>query len=394
MIIKNGNLITTDRILYNTDIIIEKEKIKDIGKFDCDREIIDATGMYVSPGFIDIHTHGGYGGDFMDATDDSFDKALNFHSDYGITSVLATSVTAPVYQIEKMLAKVREYKNKSDTHCRVLGAHVEGPYISYKNKGAQHESYLRVPSVDSYDFLLKNADVIKTVTISPELEGAIEMTKILVKNGIVVCGGHDDGTRENILPVIQMGMSHCTHLWCAMSTVAMRDGVRDIGLCELGLIDDRLSVEIIADNHHITPEMVKLIYKCKPEKMCIVSDSLRAGGMPADNNVLYTLGSIEDENAQKFIASSGVARLPDGSRYAGSIQPLNQMIKNLIFDAKVPVVDAIKSATINPARVIKMDSMIGSLEKGKLADLCIMDSMFNIKSVILNGKKIKGEKEV
>ncbi len=389
MVIKNGNIITPHKILYNTDLLIKDGVIAGLGTFESDGEFIDATGMYVSPGFIDIHTHGGYGGDFMDATDASFDKALKFHSDFGTTSLLATSVTAPVDMIQKMLSKVSAYKKKTDNPCRILGAHIEGPYLSYKNKGAQHERFLRIPSEDPYDFILDNSDVVKTVTIAPELSGAAEMTRRLKEANIVVCGGHDDGERLNILPVIDAGLSHCTHLWCAMSTVAMRDGVRDVGLCELGLIDDRLSIEIIADNHHITPEMVRLIHKCKADKMCIVSDALRAGGMPPDDNVLYTLGSETDETAQKFIASEGVARLPDGSRYAGSIQPLNQMLKNLVFDAEIPLTDAVRAATINPARVIGVDDKLGSVEKGKLADLCVMNNNLDVKAVILNGKVIK-----
>lgn len=391
MIIKNGNIITADSVQYNTNIVVEDGIIADIGQKQASSQTIDASGLFVAPGFVDIHTHGGYGGDFMDVDVESFNKALDFHTEFGTTSILATSVTAPVSQIENMLSVVRKFKDQDNGKCRILGAHIEGPYLSHKNKGAQHESFLRIPSRDSYDFIIRNADVIKTVTIAPELDGALEMTKTLKKEGITVCGGHDDGERKQIVPVIDAGLSHCTHLWCAMSGVAMRDGVRDIGLFELGLIDDRLSVEIIADNHHITPEMVRLVHRCKADKMCIVSDSLRAGGMPPDNDVLYILGSREDENAQKFIASHGVARLPDGSRYAGSIQPLNQMLKNLVFDAKIPLVDAVNSASLNPARVIGVDKEIGSIEVGKRADLCIMDSELNVKAVIINGKLVKGD---
>ena len=386
MLIKNGNLITETEILKNCNLQITGDKITGLGNESPDDCVIDATGLYVCPGFVDMHTHGGFGGDFMDSEDEAFEKAMEFHSRYGTTSIVATSVTAPVEQITKMLTYVRKYKAAEDTPCRILGAHIEGPYLSLKNKGAQHESFLRIPERDSYDFILENKDCIKTVTIAPELAGAAEMTRKLKNAGIVVCGGHDDGIKSEIMPVIEAGLSHCTHLWCTMSTVVMRDGVRSVGLCELALIDDRLTLEFIADNHHITPEMVKLICKCKtPDKICIVSDCLRAGGLPV-GDTLYILGTKHDKNAQKFLVSDGVARLPDGSRLAGSIQPLSQMVKNLVVDAEVPLVDAVTMASITPARVLGEDSRIGSVAVGKMADICLMDADFNVKMTITNGK--------
>ncbi len=391
MIIKNGNVVTPYELLRATDVKIEDGKIAGIGKYNPaeDETVIDATGLYVCPGFVDIHTHGGFGGDFMDASEESFDLACAFHATYGTTSVLATSVTAPVDQVTDMLEVARKYQAKEDPVCRILGAHIEGPYISYKNKGAQHESYLRVPSRDDYSFITDNNDVVKTVTIAPELDGAAKMTADLKAKGIVVCGGHDDGEKDKIMPVIDAGLSHCTHLWCAMSLVAMRDGVRSVGLCELGLIDDRLTVELIADNHHITPDMVRLVYRCKgADKMCVVSDCLRAGGKPADGT-LYTLGTIKDANAQKFIVSDGVARLPDGSRYAGSIQPLSQMVHNLVFDANIPLIDAIRMASLTPAKVIGMDKVLGSVSVGKYADFCLMDEDLNVVQTLVGGNTRK-----
>lgn len=390
MIIKNGDIVTPYEIIRNTDLKTKNGKIADIGNFDssCD-EVFDASGCYVCPGFVDIHTHGGGGGDFMDADENAFDKALAFHAANGTTSLLATSVTAPVGQIEDMLNLVKNYMNHSEPSCRIWGAHIEGPYISLKNKGAQHENYLRIPARDNYSFITKNSDIIKTVTIAPELDGAIQMTKDLRKHGIVVCGGHDDGERDNILPVINAGLSHCTHLWCAMSTVAMRNHVRNVGLCELGLVDDRLTVELIADNHHITPDMVRLVYKCKgAEKMCIVSDCLRAGGMPCDGT-LYSLGSSKDANAQRFIVSDGVARLPDNTRYAGSIQPLSQMVKNLVNNCNIPLVDAIRMASLTPARIIGINKFVGSIKPEKYADLCILDRNLNVVATITNEKKLQ-----
>ncbi len=388
MIIKNG-IVVTPYEKRKCDVRVANGIITEIGNIDVNgEEVIDASGLYVCPGLVDIHTHGGGGGDFMDATEESFDNALSFHSKNGTTSLLPTSVTAPVEQIEEMISFAREYAKKADAKCRIMGVHLEGPYLSVKNKGAQHESYLRVPSRDSYDFILENKDIVKTVTIAPELDGAAKMTEELVKNGIVVSGGHDDGQKKLITPVLDAGLSHCTHLWCAMSTVAMRDGVRDIGLFELGLLDDRLSVELIADNHHITPDMSRLVYKCKgADKMCVVSDSLRAGGMPMDGK-LYSLGSYKDKDAMQFIVSDGVARLPDNTRYAGSIQPISQMVRNLVNDAEIPFVDAIRIASLTPAKVAGIDNVVGSISIGKFADFCFMDKDLKVVKTIVNGKEV------
>ena len=388
MLIKNGTVITEQGLLCETDIRITDGTIVEIGKnlAATDGEVLDATGLFVSPGFIDIHTHGGGGGDFMDCEEGAYMDALSFHAKNGTTSVFATSVTAPVSQTVDMINYCRSYLSREDLPCRILGVHLEGPYLSLKNKGAQHESHLRVPARDDYSFILENSDVVKRVTIAPELDGAPEMIREMAERDIVVSGGHDDARYGDVVAAMDAGMTHTTHHWCAMSLVAMRDGVRDIGLVEAGLLHKELTIEVIADNHHITPEMIRLMYQAKgADGMCAVSDSLRAGGMPV-GDTLYTLGVKTDPDAMKFIVSKGVARLPDGSRYAGSIQPLAQMLKNIVVDAKIPLVDGVKMVSTTPAKVMGVDDMLGSIEVGKKADLCLFDDEINICRTIVGGK--------
>lgn len=389
MIVKNGTVILPDEVLVHTDIRIDGDRITGMGKFDSrDEMTMDAAGKYVMPGFVDIHTHGGGGGDFMDAGHASIASALDFHARNGTTSLLATSVTAPVSDIEAMIAAVKDYIGSVNDRieCKIRGVHLEGPYLSLKNKGAQSETHLRVPARDSYDFILRHSDIVKTVTIAPELEGAAEMTASLVKRHIVVCGGHDDGEKTAIMQAIEAGLSHCTHLWCAMSSVAIRNGVRSVGLCELGLTDDRLSVEMIADNRHITEDMAKLIYRCKgADKVCVVSDCLRAGGLE-EGDTLYRLGSAKDPGAQQFLVADGAARLPDYSHLAGSVQPISQMIRNLVCGCGIKLTDAVKMGSLSPARVIGADSEIGSIAIGKKADLCLMDPELQVVSTMIDGR--------
>lgn len=388
MIIKNGTVIIGLNKYENTDVAFEAGTITKIGKNLQGDVMFDASGCYVCPGLIDIHTHGGGGGDYMDATDEAFDNALRFQANNGTTSVLASSVTAPTEQLEDMLKITEKYMHKSNPVCRVLGAHLEGPYISLKNKGAQPKKYLKIPARDSYDFILKNSHIIKNVTLSTELEGSVEMVKKLRAHSITVSCGHDDGNSDTIYPCIDAGLTNCTHWYCAMSAAAMTDRGRRAGMVEIGLIDDRLTLELIADNHHLIPDLVKLAYKNKGATgICLVSDCLRAGGMPT-GKALYKLGCCRDDNSQKFFVDSGVAKMEDGSHYAGSIQPLSQMIRNLVFDCKIPLEESVYSATETPAKIIGAEKSVGSIEVGKKADFCIFDKNLTVTATITDGSLV------
>lgn len=385
LIIKNCKLITQNTIIEDCNIVCQDGLIASITKDDVTGNY-DAHGGYVSAGFVDIHTHGGYGSDFMDADKNAFDNVLKFHLDNGTTSVVATSVTAPISAIIGFLDCCRKYLCGEQKFARLLGAHLEGPYLSLKNKGAQKEEYLLNPLLNDYSFIYPYVDIIKTVTISPELCGADRMTTDLTSRGIVVCGGHDDGIYPEFMPAINNGLKHLTHIFCAMSCLEFRRGKRNVGLREYGLIDDRLTAEIIADNRHVPPELAKMILRAKDrDKVCVVSDSLRCAGMKPDGK-LYKLGTSDDENAQLFRVSDGVAVLADGSRYAGSITPVYKMVRNLI-DAGVPICDAFMTATVNPAKIVGEDNRIGSISEGKAADLCIFDMSLNLIDVFVGGKR-------
>ena len=385
IIIKNADLIMPDGILEGTDVEITDGLITNIAKGLWSDNAIDARDCYVSPGFVDIHTHGGYGCDFMDDNNESFRRVLDFHRDHGTTSVVASTATASEKSIVAVFDRVRRFMKNPGNTARVLGCHVEGPYISFKNKGAQNPDYLRIPADDDYGFITDNADVVKNVTISPELDGAPDMTAALIGAGIRVSGGHDDATAKDIYPVIEAGMTGCTHWYCAMSTAKVLGTRRSAGLMEIGLADDRLCLELLADNHHLVPELVKIAYVAKGAgKLCLVSDSLRCAGMEADGRV-YTLGAQGDDGS-KFVVDDGVARMADGTRLAGSIQPVSQMVRNLVFDCGIPLCDAVRMASLTPAEFIGVSDKIGSLKIGKRADLCILDRKLNVQKTIIGGK--------
>lgn len=389
MLIKNGNVVKLHTV-EKCDIRISAGKIIAIAPTlspENGEEIYDAEGRYVTAGFVDIHTHGGHGADFMDNTKEAFEKALAFHADNGTTSVVATSCTAPKMQIIAFLKFAKEYISTQENAnvANVVGVHLEGPSLSVKNRGAKKLEELAVPDQDDYSYMLDYADIIKTVTISPELSGAADMSKALSEKGILVSGGHDDGIYPEFMPAIEKGMRHATHLYCAMSELRFKDGVRNVGLREYVLTDDRVSAELIADNKHIPPELARMVIRAKgADNVCVVSDCLRCAGMPNDGK-LYTLGS--GETAQLIRVNDGVATLADGSRFAGSITCVRQMVKNLI-GAGIPVCDAVRMGTHTPARIIGMEKEIGSVAVGNRADLCILDKDFETEKVFLRRVEI------
>lgn len=387
MLIKNGCIVLEDRI-FKGDLRIKDVVITEIGEdlVSDFEETIDANGLYICPGFVDIHTHGGYGSDFMESNREAFTSALRFHTDSGTTTVVPTSCTAGKNDIVNFLKYSNEYMSAPEGDiARVPGVHLEGPYLSFRNKGAQNPDFLAVPETHDYSYMIEYKDVIKTVTISPELPGAEKMTRELSAAGITVSGGHDDGIYPEFMGTIDAGMTHLTHLYCAMSEVRFKDGVRNVGLREYALIEPRLTAELIADNKHIIRELGMMIYNAKgSDKLCLVSDSLSAAGMDNDGRT-YKIGA--GENAQRIVASDGVARTEAGV-FAGSITPIVGMVKNIV-EWGIPIVEAVKMGSLIPARVIHEDNRIGSIKIGKLADVCIVDGDFNVKNVIIGGKIVK-----
>lgn len=390
MLFTNAKVILPNAV-KNVDVLVENGRIRKVGKInpECNEDVCDLSGRYLAPGFVDIHNHGGYGFDYMDNTENAFERILSFQSDNGITSVVASTVTAPADDIIKTIEVARSVMNKRGKRAKLLGVHLEGPFLSVQNKGAHSAKYLTAPANYDYRYMLDNSDVIKHITISPELEGCVEFTKRATEKGIVVSMGHDNAILPEILPVVRAGATNLTHIYCAMSGVKMFDNKRYVGLREYGLIEDGLTAEVIADNHHMTPELVKLIYRCKgADGMCLVSDCLRAGGMKKDGK-FYSLGSDSNSDSQKFMVSDGVAVLSDGSKYAGSIQPISQMLRNIVFDAGVPLTDAVKTVSLTPARIVGEDKEIGSIEPGKCADFCILDENLKVVSTVIDGLIIK-----
>lgn len=379
-----GNLILPDEVLYGAKLVCEDGVISQIipGVAAPDEDL-----PYIAPGYIDIHNHGALGHDYMEAKDEVFELVADYLTAHGVTATQCTTVSAPVEQLKDFLIAYRRYQDGAkEDRCRYVGVHIEGPYIAPAAKGAHQLDILLTPERDGYRWLLENSDIIGEVTVAPELPGMPAMIADLVRAGIVVSGGHDASEPEDITVAVEQGMSHCTHIYCAMSTLHKTDGQRRHGLCEYAMTHDELTAEMIADNHHVPPLLAKMIHKAKgADRVCLVSDAIGPAGLP-ESEQLYRLGTGEDCTMVRV--EDGVAMVEDRSCYAGSVQALDQMVRNMVFDSDIPLVDAVRMASLTPAQVIGIDGQCGSITVGKRADLCLLDGKLNVLKTMIAGRVV------
>lgn len=377
-----GNIVLPDKILYGGTVRWKDGKITEIttGENDNVQDL-----PYILPGLIDIHNHGALGHDYMSGTEETFTVVSEYLAQHGVTSAQCATVTAPIPQLQEFLNAFRAWKQKGkEPGCRFTGVHLEGPFLSVKNKGAHPLEALRTPE-DGYDWILENRDIVGEITLAPELPGTPQMIESLYQAGIVISGGHDDAEPEDIEAAMKAGMCHCTHIYCAMSTLHKTGLQRRCGLCEYAMSDNSLTAEMIADNHHTPPQLAQMIYKCKgADKACVVSDAIAAAG--GKEGQWFTLGSGED--CTKVFVEDGVAIMEDKTHYAGSVQALDQMLRNLVNDAAIPLVDAVRMASLTPAEVVGIDEECGSISLGKRADFCIMDANLNVQKTVVDGKTV------
>lgn len=383
----NGKVITPNKILDNGTVLIEASKIIDIkeGNIDVnDAECIDAKGQYISPGFIDIHIHGGGDCDFMDADVPSFLKIAETHAKYGTTAMLPTTLASNRDELVKTLEVYNEANRQNTKGAQFIGLHLEGPYFSYNQRGAQDPAYLRNPDPAEYKNLLALSSEIKRWSAAPELDGALEFGKYLVENGVVPSIAHTDAIYEEAEEAFRNGYSLITHLYSGMSGVTRRNAFRYAGVVESAYLIDDMDVEIIADGIHLPASLLKLIYKIKgPDRIALITDSMRAAGMPPGESILGSL-----KKGQKVIIEDDVAKLPDRTAFAGSVATTDRLVRNMINMAGVSLFNSVKMMTQTPARIMKVDNQKGSIAKGKDADLLIFDEQITIKKTIVNGNVI------
>jgi N-acetylglucosamine-6-phosphate deacetylase len=385
-IIKNGKVITPLRIIDNAGVIIENGVIDQIIEdnsievLETD-QVIDVKGQYISPGFIDIHTHGAGGHDFMDGTKEAIIEACKVHMKYGTTSIIPTTLTSNMDDLFRTLDYVKECKNRKGIP-HIIGIHLEGPYFSLEQKGAQDPKHITDPKKEAYTQIIEYSNDIVRWTIAPELPGALEMARKLVKKGIVCSIGHSNAIYEDVVRAYENGFNLLTHFYSGMSIVKRVNSFRYAGVVESGYLIDDMYVEVIADGMHLPESLLKLIYKSKgADKICLVTDSMRAAGCPEGE---YILGNLS--TGQKVIVEDGVAKLPDRRAFAGSVATTDRLVRTMVNTAKVPLEEAVKMASLTPARVMRIDQSKGSITPGKDADIIVFNENIQVQLVMINGE--------
>jgi N-acetylglucosamine-6-phosphate deacetylase len=379
MIFTNARLIFRDGIQEGLELVVEKGKITAIREHSHARanEVLDLHGNYLAPGFIDLHVHGALGHDSMEASAEAFQAICDYHASGGTTALLLTTATAPLDRITDVLNAVR------DCRCsitRIAGVHVEGPFISKAKCGAQHAEFIQNPSRASVQQLLDHANVIKRITIAPELQGAPRTIEDFYTQGISVSGGHSDAWDEEVREGFARGMRSVTHIFNCMSSARRRGIYRVGGLLEFALSEPRIGCELIADGRHVSATLMKMLYRAKgPGGICLVTDATAGAGLP--NGSQFSLFGRD------CIVEDGVCLLADRSALAGGASRMIDVVRTMIMKVNVPLHEAVMMATENPARAIGLETK-GRLEVGADADLVVLSPELEVVRTLAGGEEI------
>lgn len=368
----NGKIVLHDEIVEK-NVIIEDDKIVEISDSQpTDAEIIDAEGLYVSPGFIDVHTHGRGGSDTMYATFKDLNTISTWALKTGVTSLLATTMTMPIEDIQKAVEEIADSQGKVEG-AQILGAHLEGPFFNKKYKGAQPEECMILPTVENYLTITgKYQDVVRKISIAPELEHSIELIEYLKDKNTVVSIGHTNATYEEAQAAIDAGVTSGTHTYNAMTPLTHRAP----GVVGAIMTNESVYAELILDGIHVSYPAAKALLLTKgKDKVTLITDSMEAAGL---ENGQYRLGTHD------VYVKDGEARLIDGT-LAGSILAMNNAVNNAHKHLGLTMNEAVNLASYNPAKSLGED-LLGEIKAGNYADIIFFDEDVNIKNVMIKGQ--------
>ena len=362
MIFTNGQLILPDRIAAGVALRMENGRIAAIGDFGPaeGEEIIDLEGNFLAPGFIDLHVHGAVGRDTMEGTADAFREICDYHAGGGTTSLLLTTVTAPMSKIAEVVQRIGAAR---DNLPLLRGAHVEGPFISSAKRGVQNAEFILEPTPESVRELLQLVPTLQRVTLAPEVEGALDLISSLTTAGVAASGGHSNAWEEAARAAFDQGMRQVTHTFNCMSAMRRRNGMRVAGLLEFALSEPKVFCELIADGHHVGRTLMQMLYRAKGARgICLVTDATAGAGLPEASR--FQLGGVE------CVVRGGACWTADGSVLAGSAVRMIDLIMAMVNLVRVPLFDAVRMATETPARAMSWKNK-GSLAVGMDADLVV-----------------------
>ena len=384
-IIKNG-VVLTEKEFFIGGLVIENGRIKEVFKGEKQTneacEVIDAGGNYISPGFIDMHTHGAGGHDFMDGTEEAIIEASKTHMKFGTTTIVPTTLASEKEEMLKAIKLFDKVKKEFREGPELLGLHLEGPYFSKEQAGAQDSKYIRDPEPKEYLEILNSSKNIVRWSAAPERKGAENFARELKKRNIIASIAHSNATCDEVIKANKAGFNLMTHFYSGMSSIRRINAYRVAGCVEAGYLIDDMHLEIISDGVHLPANLLKLIYKIKgSDKICLVTDSMRAAGQDVEESIIGSL-----ENGQAVIIEDGVAKLLSREAFAGSVATANRCVRVMRDLAEIPLVEAVKMMTLNPAKILNIQDRKGSLEVGKEADILIFDKNIDIKKVIIKGE--------
>lgn len=375
----NGCILTPQGWLKDGSVLISDGKILEVTNSDLaviGATVIDARGMSIVPGFVAMNIHGGGGYDFKECTEESFQGAIAAHMKYGATSLFPTLSASAMPTIRKAVSVCENWMARPDSP--VLGLHLEGPYLNGKMAGQLFAEVVKTPDPEEYISLLESTNCIKRWDASPELPGALDFGRYIHSKGILAAVSHTEAEFEDIRAAYKAGFTHAAHFYNAMPGFHKRREYKYEGTVESVFLTDDMTVEVIADGIHLPSTILRLVYKLKGvERTCLVTDALSyaaRGGQPTPDSGII----IED----------GVCKLADHSALVGSIATMDGLVRTLVQKADIPLADAVRMASETPARLMGVADRKGTLQRGKDADIVILDRNLAIRGVWTMGKLI------
>ena len=376
----NGEILTPQGWLKDGSVLISDGKILEVTNSDLaviGAKVIDAKGMYIVPGYVSMHSHGGGGHDFTEATPEAFQAATEAHLKHGATTIFPTLSSSSFDTIRQAVETCEQLMAAGNG--QIQGLHIEGPYLNRKMAGKQWEDCLKDPDPNEYLPLLDSTTCIKRWDISPELPGAHEFAHETTSRGILTAITHTEAEYDEIKAAYQAGFTHAAHFYNAMPGFHKRREYKYEGTVESVYLTDPMTVEVIADGIHLPATILKLVYKVKGvEKTCLVTDALKYAAYDGE------------EDDPRYIIENGVCKLADHSSLAGSIATMDKLVQVMAFKANIPVADAIRMASETPANIIGVGDRKGTLQRGKDADILILDKKLNVRCVFAAGNMVEG----
>ena len=380
--IVNARIVTSERVIEGGSLSFENGIITSVGEAPekADRWI-DAAGKYLVPGFVDLHCHGCLGYAFNDADMRKTEEIARFHLSHGTTTMLASTSTAHLPQLEAALSVLSSHIETSEK-TPIAGIFMEGPWLSTASAGAQSASMMRAPSAEDVRYLKEKYPHILRLGVAPEEEGGMEMGREGKARGILMSAAHTAATFSEIEQAFENGYKLLTHFYCAMKGVERKNAYRIAGAVEAGFYLDDMFVEIIADGKHLPEALLRLVYKIKgADRVCLVTDATRAAGL-ADGSITKTVGGLSE-----VLVEDGVAKMPDRSCFAGSAATADRLYRTMADAIGRDMVALSRMASLTPARLMGWEDR-GEIVVGKRADLVLLDENLYPQSVFLSGAAI------